>query len=334
MIQQDTIYMVVSKALNKTIVQADYQTQQLHGGTLGDVRLVFGDAKTIEGEELPFRLVWKRQKKWERPGDPQSWRREFDFYTIGMGSYLPDQFRWPVCYHATINDGETHLWLEYIEGISGQELTIDMLEQVAEGLGCFQGELFSQQNTLHTLSYLSKVDTLPKEYKQWLPNTVEYQYLRSDTCTIPKHLRQMLIDIQAHSEQIFTRMDNLPKVLCQKDFWFENIFWVDGEIVIIDWDCVGWGYMGEDVASLIADDTVTDSLLAYYQRIVPAYFRGIRSQMDISWIEDFCLWEMMIIKFGYRVLQAHQFAGTDAEREAHVKRLQTLYELRDLKVEV
>jgi len=46
----------------------------------------------------------------------------------------------------------------------------------------------------------------------------------------------------------------LPIVLCHRDFWIENIFLSQGKLRLIDWDCVGWGFAGEDIASLIADD--------------------------------------------------------------------------------
>jgi len=330
MLQQEFINRIVSIALSKTVIQADFQMEQLHGGTLGDVRLVYGTARMIDGEEQAYRLVWKRQKKWDRPGDPESWRREYDFYNMGLEAFQAKQFRWPICYHSTISNDETQLWLEYIEGVSGFQLTIEMLEQSAENLGSFQGMLYAQQNSLKELSFLSKSDTMLKEYQQWKPDTVEFQYLRSDDCSIPDHLRKMLIDTQEHSEQLFQHMENLPIVLCHKDFWHENLILANDEIVLIDWDCVGWGYLGEDIASLIADDTETDHLIIFYQRLIPAYLRGIRSHMGISWIENHFFWEMMVVKYGYRILQAHQFAGSTEGKAEQVKRLQTLYEMQNM----
>lgn len=55
------------------------KTEQLHGGTLGDVKLVSGIAKTADGEKIPYKIVQKRQEKWERPGAPGSWRRPWLF---------------------------------------------------------------------------------------------------------------------------------------------------------------------------------------------------------------------------------------------------------------
>ena len=77
-IKTETLLLVLSKMLGKAVVRADYQTEQLHGGTLGDVQLIAGIAETAYGQNLPYKVVWKRQKKWKRPGDPGSWRREYD----------------------------------------------------------------------------------------------------------------------------------------------------------------------------------------------------------------------------------------------------------------
>jgi len=55
--------------LGRTVTSADWQARELHGGTLGNVRLLSGMAEAAGGM-LPYRVVLKRQKKWERPGDP------------------------------------------------------------------------------------------------------------------------------------------------------------------------------------------------------------------------------------------------------------------------
>lgn len=75
-------------------------------------------------------------------------------------------------------------------------------------------------------------------------------YIRSDDCEIPKHICKILIDIDENSDEIFIRIEKLPIVLCYRDFWVANIFFSEGETVLIDWDTAGWGYL----ASLIADE--------------------------------------------------------------------------------
>jgi len=273
-IKSETLTCILSKLLVATIIRADYQTKQLQGGTLGDVRLVTGMAETVDSVELPYKVVLKIQKKWERPGDADSWRREYDLYVSDFNTIFSNSFRWPDCYHVEITDNETHIWMEYIDGISGNDLTIEILEHMAAELGRFQGRLYQRPEFLRNIPCLGDAGFMEREYGQWKPETVEYRYLYSDECTVPEHLRRMLIDTQQQAKTIFTNMKRLPVVLCHRDFWIENIFLSDRKIILIDWDCAGWGFMGEDIASLIVDDTDIEYLDEYYRRLIPAYYKG------------------------------------------------------------
>ena len=64
-IKSDKLNNILSKMLDKSINNASYQVKQLQGGTLGDVQLVTGLAQTIDNEKIPYKVVWKKQKKWE-----------------------------------------------------------------------------------------------------------------------------------------------------------------------------------------------------------------------------------------------------------------------------
>ena len=79
-ITMHTLTRVLNQYFKKTIIAADYHTTTLHGGTVGNVNLVTGTAETEDGQRLPYQLVLKVQKQWERYNDPSSWRREYDLY--------------------------------------------------------------------------------------------------------------------------------------------------------------------------------------------------------------------------------------------------------------
>lgn len=152
---------VLSKMFETGIIRVEFQSEQLKDGTVGDVRFVTGTAESDNGTKLPFNVVLKVQRKWERHNDPDSWRREYDLYTSGFGAVFTDSLRWPVCYHAEINEDETEtqLWMEYIDGVSGLDLTGDMYERAAEELGRFQGRLYSERPAvLQNLTNLSEVE--------------------------------------------------------------------------------------------------------------------------------------------------------------------------------
>lgn len=330
-VKPELLMLVLSKMLHKTIIRADYVLKELQGGTIGDVRLVTGMAEASDGENLPYKVVWKTQKKFERYGDPNSWRREYDLYASDFKTVFSDSFRFPECYYAEINDDEIQLWMEYIEGVSGLNLTPKMYERIAEELGRFQGKLYNEQpNVLHTLSNLSKVEFTKNYYLRYRSWNVLYDYIRSDDCEIPQHLCKMLIDLDDHADDIFSRMEKLPIVLCHRDFWVENIFYSDRNIVLIDWDTAGWGYMGEDIASLITDEADVSHMIEYYQKCIPAYYRGFSEYASVSHISDHCMYKLILIMFGYRLVEWYKFAESPEDRSLHLNTLQKIYEMRNM----
>lgn len=359
-LDNETLIHVVSKMLNKDIVKTEFKSTKLQGGTLGDVNLITGTAEDKSSEMLPFKLVWKIQRKWMRPGDSGSWRREYDLYQSDFNKVFTGSFRWPECYHSELHDEEIQLWMEHIDGVSGCDLSTEALVTAAEELGSFQGRLFKTPELLGPLAFLGDAGFIEREYLQWhrqpysyeflvsdeckIPGflkqmllekrieynakTLEYNYLRSTECKIPAHLKQMLIDVDDNIKTIFESMKTLPVVLCHRDFWIENIFHSDGKTVLIDWDSTGWGYVGEDIASLIIDDTDVNCIEEYCQRIIPAYFKGISKYIDIADIDWLTIKKMIIIKFGYRILQGFMFSQSLEVRNEKIAALQKIYEMK------
>ena len=140
------------------------------------------------------------------------------------------------------------------------------------------------------------------------------------------------MDIDERKNEIFCELKNLPIVLCHRDFWIENIFSHEGKIRLIDWDTSGWGYVGEDIASLVIDDTDASCIGEYYRRLIPAYFMGLSEHMDISQIDNLYIREMILIKFGYRILQEYMFSEAQDVKEEQVSILQKVYEMEDGKL--
>jgi hypothetical protein len=332
-IENETLMRVLSKMLGEKIIRADYQTRQLHGGTLGDVRLVTGIARSADHKELPYSVVLKTQKKWERYGDLHSWRREYDLYTSELGATFSGSFRWPGCYHAEINEGENEiqLWLEYISGVSGKALTVEMLEQAALELGRWQGRLYVEQPTfLKKLPNFGRAEDLKNYYLHYRSWNVVYDYIRSDDCEIPKHLCEMLIEVDDNADEIWRRIEKLPIVLCHRDFWVANILYSDGKITLIDWDTTGWGYLGEDIKSLVADRDDVDQMVECYRKCVPAYYRGFSEYTDVSHILDYCVREMILVNFGYRLVENYLYAKSPEEKKLQLDTLQKIYEIGDV----
>jgi len=323
-----TLQRVVSTLLAVPVTEVTYETQALHGGTLGQVSLISGKAITIAGQTLPYKVVLKVQKKWERYGDANSWRREYDLYASDLATTFSTSLRWPTCYHTELSEDKTHIYMEAIEGISGLNLTGDMYERAAYELGKFQGKCYAENpSVLHNLTNLSRRDYMKQYYLHYRSWPEVYDFIRSEDCDLPKHLCEMLIIADEQSEETFQRIEKLPIVFCHRDFWVTNIFYQEGKIVLIDWDTTGWGYLGEDIASLIADEADVEHMVEYYHRCVPAYYRGFSEYALSHALEDHCVRQMILFMFGYHMVEWFKFARTPERKTLAMNILQKFYEM-------
>ena len=326
-IRHDTLKYVLEKMLRVGVAGAHYRTRRMHGGTLGDVRLVTGQAETLDGRTVPYKLVLKIQKQWERYGDPGSWRREYDLYVSGFGKLFQPSLRWPECYHAEMRGNEWQIWMEYIQGVSGLALTGDMFINAAYELGRFQGRLYAQKpDILNRIANLSREDAAQKYYTYYRSSVRLYDYVRSEDCGIPRHLCAMLIDADERADSLFKSVEALPVIFCHRDFWVTNIFDLNGQIILIDWDTSGWGYLGEDLVSLIADEADVEHMTEYFDTCVPAYLRGF-SEYVRSDIPDLHIRERIILHFGYRLVEWYLDAETEDRKKLQINTLQQIYRM-------
>lgn len=332
-VDMETLKVVVGKMFDTDIDSATVDMKELQGGTVGDVHLVSGVAETNDGRTFAYEVVLKIQKKWNRPSDSESWRREYDLYTAGIDDVFCNRFSWPTCYHSEIHETETRLWMEYIQGVSGMDMTVDMYEKAAYEIGCFQGRIHAtEQPVLQNVRNLSSVDFAKNSYYTYRSWTDTYEYIRSETCTLPEHIRKMIIDIDNRADALWQEIEKLPTVFCHRDYWNTNIFCHDHKVNLIDWDTSGWGHIGEDIASLIADESDVEQMLEYYKRCVPAYFKGLSEFMDVS---DMCITyihDLILLMFGYRLVRGYQFAAPEAEREMCLRTLSKIYEMSLCKI--
>ena len=307
-------------------IDEGYQIVKLTQGAVGHVELVIGTY-----ENKPFRAVVKTQKRWERPGDPNSWCREYDLYVSDLDKIFTNSFRWPQCYHAEKNDEEIKLWLEYIEGVSGSDLTMGMYEKIAEELGRFHGKLYAERTAI-TIENLCGADNMRNFYRYNCSKKELYNYIRKDNCKIPLHLRKMIIDMDEKSDRVWGEIEKLPIVLRHGDFFPPNIFYANDKIIAIDWDSAGWCYLGEDIVNLIADSDDTEHMVEHYHKCVPAYLRGFSECSGVPQKENIYIYERIIMHFGYRLINKFNWqnmAKTPEEIKSDIAVLQKIYEMRN-----
>ena len=101
-----------------------------------------------------------------------------------------------------------------------------------------------------------------------------------------------------------------------------------GNVRLIDWDTSGWGYLGEDVASLIADEPNVEHMAEYFRRCVGAYYGGFSEYVDVSHIRDNCVYELILILFGYRLVDWHMRSDSAEDKALFIKTLENIYEMR------
>lgn len=330
-INSDTLKKVLTDMHNLPIADVVFDVKELQGGTVALVYLIEGTFITNNKNQHAFKVVLKKQSKWERFRDPLSWRREFDLYSSNMTEFFSDSFRWPQCYHADMNPEENQfeLWLEYIDGTTSINLDKRMLEKAAFELGRFQGRVYSAGNVLALkLSNLSAVDYVKNFYEHYRSWPVVHDYIRSEKSEIPKHICAMLIDFDDNAEHHFIQIEKLPKVFCHRDYWIANILYTNNAIIAIDWDTSGWGYIGEDLASLIADEADNEHMVEYFELLVSAYYKGFYDQVSIS-IEANHIIEFILAMFGYRLVEWYLESSTAERKAIHLETLQRLYEIKN-----
>ncbi|MCL2187286.1 MAG: aminoglycoside phosphotransferase family protein [Defluviitaleaceae bacterium] len=305
-------------------IDTGYTTTALNQGAVGFVERITG---TRAGK--PFNAVLKTQKKWERQGDPLSWRREYDLYTSGLGKIFTNDFRIPECYHAEINENETKLWIEYVEGTSGADLTIDMYEKIAEGLGRFHGKMYAE-NAQFSIKNLADPNGMKNYYHYNRTKGDTYNYIRSAECKIPQHLCKMIIEMDEQSDKIWEKTEQLPQVLRHGDFFPPNIFYKENEIILIDWDSAGLAPLGEDIVCLIADNGNVENMADYYRKCVPAYMKGFSAQSKSFTMKNLHIYERIVMHYSYRLLDNENWRGEikpPTEQENDFKTLQKIYEM-------
>ncbi|MBW4258550.1 aminoglycoside phosphotransferase family protein [Methanobacterium sp. YSL] len=334
-----------------------YNTKLLQGGTIAKVILVFGvvvlKTQTVE----PFELVLKIQAQYHRPFDPQSWRREYDFLTLDIHPLFNSNFKPPICYKAQFAENEIRLWLSYHKGTSGHQLSLQDLTEVAYQLGHFQGQIKNPKSLSAITPILTQREFLKNEWYQWtrryqdyailcgpnsyLPKSVIdmlnrnpwddqysmfYHYIRSTECNLPTHLKQMMIDFDTHFDELWHELSDYPLILTHRDFWIENIIKTPDGLTILDWDCVGLGVLGEDLASLIGDDTTIIQMTEGFKNWIASYNQGLSDAHVPFEITHKTIVQMILMKYGYRWIQSYLFSEDSTERYEIQSRFQLLYD--------
>ncbi len=322
-VSKELLLEALSNKFNERIIDATFEEAFLQGGTVADVRLLTGTASS-SNKKHNYKIVLKVQNKWERFGDPDSWRREYDLYNSNLAEFFTDEFRWPSCYLLTKEENQFSIWMEYAEGVYGKDFTIQQFEEAAKALGSFQGKLFSDSTLLENITNLSNVSLIKDTFYRYSNWEEAVRFINED-CSLPKHIHEMLSTLITNGSEYWIDIEKLPIILAQRDYWFTNIFNNNGSIICIDWDTTGWGHLGEDLASLIVDEVPPHMIVELYERCVPAYIEGFNHYAKF---EDHLPVDKIIqVYFGLRIMADYMYSKTAEAKQFNLDALEAIYKI-------
>lgn len=331
-INKPSLLLALSSMSGATVSDAAYETELLQGGDVGEVCKISGMALT-GGCSHPFALVLKNQKKWERHGDPECWRREYEIYRYGLDRKLLQTIKLPKCYLLEESAGVTHIWMEYIEGSTGNEqLHAPELALAAEKLGELQAEfhLSGQRN----LPYIRSYPAIRSSFDFWWGRTKNA--LGTEIDGFPDELRNTLNDYAARADSLLNALDDLPLTLCQGDFYHDNIMFrtgIDGtDIYLIDWDCAGYGRMGEDAVDVLMEafvyaDRDVSLLSDFRKRIIDGYVQGVRGGGVEFSIDEALVRDMFALAWGFRIAGLYLYYKDEHAKRRCIEILKAMLEI-------
>lgn len=194
------------------------------------------------------------------PTDWNYWKREILAYQSGLLSNLPGGLSVPRCFGVKEHPGNQFwIWLEEIpETSEADNWSMARYELAARHLGQFNGA-YLMGHPMPNHSWLTE-----GRVRNWLK--IGEPQLR-DLPGLTDHLvvrrwftgnsLERTMNLWSKREQLLQQLDRLPRSLCHHDAFRRNLLTKPGlnggeQTVGIDWQIVGTGAIGEEIAPLVA----------------------------------------------------------------------------------
>jgi hypothetical protein len=176
------------------------------------------------------------------------------------------------------------LLLEDVVGRSGHALSMDDYVLICTAWGRAQAQLAGHRQLLEAPWASAR---FVRSYSMSKP--VDYDLLESDAAwqhplivdNWPAGLRQKLVYLYQHRQQLYDRLEGSRQVPSHLDFWPNNVFVSDqGDVVPVDWAFFGSGALAEDIGNFIPDAVfdgfvLPETLPDMTERLLQAYSRGL-----------------------------------------------------------
>ena len=297
---------VVSKALQMPVCvkhwTVDLLTDYAHDvkPNAAGVARVHGTATTAAGEERDWSVILKLLKSpagmimpnglviSQAMADDRSsfgyWRREAEAYQGGLLACLPQGLAAPACYGITAS-GE-QIWLWQAEAVNSAIWSWAHYRAAAYRLGTWQGPYVTGEQTLPASDWLSR-----SWLQQWvgLPVVKMVEQLDGwgawERPVVRTHFSAQEIAqvrrLWEERERHLAHLGQLPQVLCHLDAYRANFFWHGDTLTLIDWEFVGAGALGEEMAAFVGAalllDLVPMAEAAHLEAVaLDGYIAGLR----------------------------------------------------------
>jgi hypothetical protein len=247
------------------------------------VRRVRGHAR-VDGERRPWSLI---EKTTEGPGraDPyllDNGAREFAAYSSGLLDDLAPRVRPPRLYGCRADeDGRLVLWLEEVVHDGARPLDAASLLAAARDLGAMAG------------SWHRQVPAEPWLFTGWIDRHSQPEAVPAGLAALNTDSREAVAllgsrlaagrDLIAAQPRVRDILESLPQTLCHHDAVGANVFVSSGTTVLIDWESVGPGPVGADLASLLFSsvrrgDAMASVVASVLELAVSSYTESVREQ--------------------------------------------------------
>ncbi|MBV7334731.1 aminoglycoside phosphotransferase family protein [Chloroflexi bacterium TSY] len=313
-IDQETLAPIVRKVLKvESIEVTQWQHQPLQGGTVSLVYLFNGECRTHSLDSfpdnqtttIPWSVVLKIQRQWERGGDPECWEREMMLYQSELFNTLPDTLTVPCCFDIIQKDqNEIWYWMEAVTGKTDTRMSLEDYCLAARHLAHFQGRFLVGQS-LPPYSWFSTRRWIANTVSNWgtgaVPWLQRYRQLSQPERIFSPDIIEETIQLWQTRDALLDIVDSLPRTVCHRDYNAGNLFVRRDENIgeqtsVIDWDCTGIGAIGEDIADMVGEalifydfdlgqaEELKESVLShYYTGLCEAGWQGDRQLLRLSY---------------------------------------------------
>jgi hypothetical protein len=288
-----TLSPIVRQAMQRGSAELlDWQVQSLSGGTgelgAGLVRIyrLTGHIRD-EGEVTPWSLVLKSAQVSSDEATPDYLTREWHAYQSGFVGNLSGPVIAPKSFRtAKQSENVFQIWMEDLGDLGEQQWLLEDYELVARLFGEWNGS-YLVANTKPDYPWFCQSTS-----KDWMEQTEpEIELLRRSLGhpavrqRYPGDQPQTVLRLWDERSIYLNALEHLPQTICHNDAMRRNLLIKhssDGrvQVVALDWEYLGWGAVGEEVAGMIGSlffyEFTWARHMEFTEAVYNAYIEGLK----------------------------------------------------------